>query len=114
MIARSLRPRRALAAWLVLGGTLGGFLKIERQGTDGTWNDVTMEILGRVDESGVQREMFTDAAGRLHVAGTIRLDELGERIDRAVDKAYAGGIKPMEFGGKDGTAAITKAVLAAL
>jgi 3-isopropylmalate dehydrogenase len=36
------------------------------------------------------------------------------RIERAVDKAYAGGIKPMEFGGKDGTSAIAKAVLAAL
>ena len=26
-------------------GTIGGFIKIERQGTDGTWADVTMEIL---------------------------------------------------------------------
>ena len=40
--------------------------------------------------------------------------EAGERIERAVDKAYAGGIKPMEFGGSNGTADITKAVLAAL
>jgi 3-isopropylmalate dehydrogenase len=36
------------------------------------------------------------------------------RIERAVDKAYAGAIKPMEYGGKDGTAAIANAVLAAL
>jgi 3-isopropylmalate dehydrogenase len=36
------------------------------------------------------------------------------RIERAVDKAYAGGIKPMEYGGGDGTAAIAKAVLALL
>src|SRR6476619_2549803 len=36
------------------------------------------------------------------------------RIERAVDKAYAGGIKPMEYGGGDGTAAIAKAVLASL
>ena len=36
------------------------------------------------------------------------------RLERAVDKAFAGGIKPMEFGGRDGTAAIGKAVLAAL
>jgi 3-isopropylmalate dehydrogenase len=36
------------------------------------------------------------------------------RIERAVDKAYAGGIKPMEYGGKDGTAAISNAVLKAL
>ena len=36
------------------------------------------------------------------------------RIERAVDKAYASGIKPMEFGGQDGTTAIAKAVLQAL
>ena len=40
--------------------------------------------------------------------------EAGERIERAVDKAYADGIKPMEFGGGNGTADIAKAVLAAL
>jgi 3-isopropylmalate dehydrogenase len=40
--------------------------------------------------------------------------EAGERIERAVDKAYADGIKPMEFGGSNGTADIAKAVLAAL
>jgi len=33
------------------------------------------------------------------------------RIERAVDQAYASGIKPMEYGGKDGTAAIAKAVM---
>ncbi len=38
--------------------------------------------------------------------------EAGERIERAVDRVYAGGIKPMEFGGSNGTADITKAVLA--
>jgi 3-isopropylmalate dehydrogenase len=36
------------------------------------------------------------------------------RIERAVDKAYTGGLKPMEYGGKDGTKAIANAVLAAL
>jgi 3-isopropylmalate dehydrogenase len=40
--------------------------------------------------------------------------EAGERIERAVDKAYAGGIKPMEFGGSNGTADVAKAVLDAL
>jgi 3-isopropylmalate dehydrogenase len=40
--------------------------------------------------------------------------EAGERIERAVDQACAGGIKPMEFGGANGTADIAKAVLAAL
>jgi 3-isopropylmalate dehydrogenase len=36
------------------------------------------------------------------------------RIERAVDKAYAQGIKPVEYGGKDGTTAIANAVLKAL
>jgi 3-isopropylmalate dehydrogenase len=36
------------------------------------------------------------------------------RIERAVDKAYGNGIKPMEFGGTDGTAAIANAVFNAL
>jgi 3-isopropylmalate dehydrogenase len=40
--------------------------------------------------------------------------EAGERIERAVDKVYAGGIKPTEFGGSNGTADIAKAVIAAL
>ncbi len=40
--------------------------------------------------------------------------EAALRIERAVDTAYAGGIKPMEYGGKDGTAAIAGAVLKAL
>jgi 3-isopropylmalate dehydrogenase len=40
--------------------------------------------------------------------------EAGETIERAVDKAYSGGIKPTEFGGSNGTADIAKAVLAAL
>jgi 3-isopropylmalate dehydrogenase len=37
-----------------------------------------------------------------------------ERIERAVDQAFAKGLKPCEFGGSDGTAAIGTAVLAAL
>jgi 3-isopropylmalate dehydrogenase len=40
--------------------------------------------------------------------------EAAQRIESAVDKAFADGLKPMEFGGGDGTAAIGKAVLAAL
>jgi 3-isopropylmalate dehydrogenase len=40
--------------------------------------------------------------------------EAALRIEQAVDKAYAGGIKPMEYGGGDGTGAIAKAVLMAL
>ena len=40
--------------------------------------------------------------------------EASEAIARAVDKTYAAGIKPFEFGGNDGTADITKAVLSQL
>ena len=36
------------------------------------------------------------------------------RIEKAVDAAYASGIKPSEFGGRDGTAALVGAVLKAL
>ncbi|HEU5020178.1 MAG TPA: isocitrate/isopropylmalate family dehydrogenase [Pseudolabrys sp.] len=37
-----------------------------------------------------------------------------QRIQHAVDTAFAQGLKPVEFGGGDGTAAITKAMLAAV
>jgi 3-isopropylmalate dehydrogenase len=37
-----------------------------------------------------------------------------QRIEAAVDKAFQTGIRPREFGGPDGTAAVAKAVLAAL
>jgi 3-isopropylmalate dehydrogenase len=40
--------------------------------------------------------------------------EAAQRIERAVDKAYTSGIKPMEYGGKDGTKAIAGAVMQAL
>lgn len=40
--------------------------------------------------------------------------EAGEQIERAVDQVYADGLRPMEFGGSNGTADITTAVLAAL
>ena len=59
----------------------------EHGGTAGiiTPDDVSTEILGRVDESGSRSDLFEDAGGRLHVAGTVRLDELGERLLRSVD-----------------------------
>jgi 3-isopropylmalate dehydrogenase len=36
------------------------------------------------------------------------------RIEAAVDRAFANGIKPPDLGGRDGTAAVAKAVLAGL
>src|SRR5437016_5484304 len=50
-------------------------------------------------------------AGRHGFAGA---DDAARRIERAVDRAFAAGLRPCEFGGHDGTAAIAKAVLAAL
>jgi 3-isopropylmalate dehydrogenase len=40
--------------------------------------------------------------------------QAAQRIERAVDRAYAGGVKPFEFGGSDGTSAMTRAVMAGL
>jgi 3-isopropylmalate dehydrogenase len=40
--------------------------------------------------------------------------DAARRIERAVDRAFAGGIKPCEFGGRDGTVPVARAVLAAL
>jgi 3-isopropylmalate dehydrogenase len=40
--------------------------------------------------------------------------EAAQRIERAVDRAFATGIRPCEFGGGDGTDAVGRAVLAAL
>jgi 3-isopropylmalate dehydrogenase len=37
-----------------------------------------------------------------------------KRVETAVDRAFAGGLKPYEFGGRDGTTAVAKAVLEAL
>src|SRR5947209_7549079 len=57
------------------------------------------------------------------LSAALMLDWLAERhnhapaaaaartIDAAVDRAFAGGLKPCEFGGRDGTAAIANAVL---
>ena len=56
--------------------------------------------------------MMLDWLGDKH--GLEGAAEAAERIQRAVDRAYAGGIKPMEFGGANGTADIAKAVLAGL
>jgi 3-isopropylmalate dehydrogenase len=40
--------------------------------------------------------------------------DAARNIEAAVDAAFAGGLKPAEFGGSDGTAAVARAVLTAL
>ncbi len=59
----------------------------EHGGTAGiiTSDDVSEEILGRVAESETPGEIFRDASGRLHMAGTVRLDELGEQLDCTIE-----------------------------
>ena len=42
------------------------------------------------------------------------IETAADRIARAVDNAYAHGVKPMELGGRDGTAEVARAVIAAL
>ena len=53
--------------------------------------------------------MMLDWLGERHgLPGAV---EAGRRIETAVDRAYAAGLKPCEFGGSDGTTAIAAAVL---
>src|SRR6187401_598108 len=70
--------------------------------------------LGKANPTGMilSAAMMLDWLADKH--GLESATEAAERIERAVDKAYANGIKPMEFGGGNGTADIAKAVLAAL
>jgi len=60
----------------------------EHGGTAGiiTPDDVSSEIVGRIAESDGRDEIFRDAADRLHVAGTVRLEELGERLRRSIER----------------------------
>ena len=44
-------------------------------------------------------------------SGNTALADAAQRIERAVDAVYASGkLKPYEFGGQDGTKAITDAI----
>jgi 3-isopropylmalate dehydrogenase len=56
--------------------------------------------------------MMLDWLGDKH--GLEAAAEAATRIEGAVDKAYAGGLKPFELGGSHGTIDVTKAVLDAL
>ena len=56
--------------------------------------------------------MMLDWLGERH--GHPGAVEAGRRIEAAVDRAYGAGLKPCEFCGGDGTAAVAAAVLNAL
>ncbi len=56
--------------------------------------------------------MMLDWLGARH--GHRPASEAAEKIERAVDAAFAGGLRPMELGGEDDTGSIAAAVLRAL
>jgi 3-isopropylmalate dehydrogenase len=56
--------------------------------------------------------MMLDWLGERHGSRPARL--AGDLIRRAVDRAYENGVSPIEIGGPDGTAAITRKILAEL
>jgi CBS domain containing-hemolysin-like protein len=56
----------------------------EHGGTSGvvTLQDLFEEVVGEIDEGPVTPpQVYRDAAGRLHVPGTMRVDELGQQFD---------------------------------
>jgi CBS domain containing-hemolysin-like protein len=60
----------------------------EHGGTAGliTLEDLFEEVVGDIEEAGGGTpEMFEDAEGLLHVVGTVRLDEVGERIGQVLE-----------------------------
>ncbi len=78
---------------------IGGFIKIERQGTDGVWADVTMEILNY----GIGARNIVNGAGGANAGGAQCADPTPNailRIQRLRDNnwatcTYAGGAAPM-------------------
>ena len=56
----------------------------EHGGTSGvvTLQDLFEEVVGEIDEGPVTApDIYRDAQGRLHVPGTMRVDELGQQFD---------------------------------
>ncbi len=76
----------------------------EHGGTAGlvTLADLVGEVVGEIDDRRADRPpIWEDATGRLHVAGTVRLAELGERLGRALaheEVASVSGLVLAELG----------------
>jgi len=78
----------------------------------GTAPDITGKGLANPTAMILSAAMMLDWLGDKH--GHAQAQAAALRIETAVDRAFAAGIKPCEFGGPDGTTAVAKAVLAAL
>jgi 3-isopropylmalate dehydrogenase len=78
----------------------------------GTAPDITGKGLANPIAMILSAAMMLDWLGDKH--GHAQAQAAALRIETAVDRAFAAGIKPCEFGGPDRTTAVAKAVLAAL
>ena len=82
------------------------------QPSHGTAPDIMGKGLANPTAMILSAAMMLDWLGERHEhPGAV---EAGRRIEAAVDRAYAHGLRPCEFGGSEGTAAVAAAVLGAL
>src|SRR6201997_92102 len=78
----------------------------------GTAPDIMGKGLANPTAMILSAALMLDWLGDKH--GHAGANAAAERIETAVDRAFAEGLKPFELGGKNGTADIAKAVMAAL
>jgi 3-isopropylmalate dehydrogenase len=78
----------------------------------GTAPDITGKGLANPTAMILSAAMMLDWLGDRH--GHAPATAAAQRVETAVDRTFAQGLRPCEFGGADGTAAIAKAILAVL